>query len=156
MRTYLQCMVVVLVASGVNAVSTGVLAQTKKSAVCSIEIDDPAPGSSVGPSGDVSGTAKIPPNSHLWILAHKKTINAWWPQGGAETHVENGHWTVNVTYGVDTDKGNFEVAAVAVGDSTSKDLDHWVETAPARNYPPRPFPASVEGCVPTKLTLVKQ
>ncbi|HEY6764292.1 MAG TPA: hypothetical protein VI386_05930 [Candidatus Sulfotelmatobacter sp.] len=49
---------------------------------CEIAITSPKPGTDVGVSGTVKGTARIPSNSHLWILAHKKTLNGWWPQGG--------------------------------------------------------------------------
>jgi hypothetical protein len=124
---------------------------------CSLSILDPAPGTLVGAAGTVSGTASLSANSHLWILAHKKAfIGGWWPQGGGETPITNGHWEVAVTYGIDIDEGNFEIAAEAVGNNVNDDLNNWVASAPSKSYPPIGFPAAVNGCPIAKVIVVKK
>ena len=133
------------------------LAQQAKAPSCEITITSPKPGTPVGPSGTTAGTAQIPTNSHLWVLAHKKTLNGWWPQGGGETLVDAGKWgEIEVTYGQERDRGEFEIAVVAVTPDAHKILNDWVDKAPERNYPPTRFPAIAEGCPVAKVTVVKQ
>jgi hypothetical protein len=131
-------------------------AQKEESPACTIVIKDPTPGTPVGGGSTVSGTAKIPTNSHLWILARKKTLNGWWPQGGGETPINDGKWAVDVTYGTEQDRGEFEVAAAAVASNADDDLNKWVATAPERKYPPIKFPAVVEGCPIARVTVAKR
>jgi len=127
------------------------------SSSCMVRIVDPAKGAPVEGSGLVSGKAALPANGHLWIFAHLKTLNgSWWPQGGGEAEVQNGAFSVTVVYGSADDVGDFEIAAVVVNDATSKMLDHWVDTAPARNYAPTHFPPALDGCVPVRLMVVKR
>jgi hypothetical protein len=139
--------------SGQNAKATP---QKEVSPACSIAISDPLPGARVGAGSTVFGTAKIPAKSHLWILAHKKTFNGWWPQGSGETPVDNGTWAVDVYYGIDTDHGNFEVVAIAVSDNVNNDFNNWVNTSSKTgSYPPIRFPSVVEGCPIAKVTVMK-
>src|SRR5271157_6076015 len=78
-RKWVHCITFVAVtAMGLILSTTQSMGQSPKgepqkegSLVCNIVIIDPAPGTPVGGGGTVSGTAKIPTNSHLWILAHK-------------------------------------------------------------------------------------
>jgi hypothetical protein len=125
---------------------------------CSVVISRPLPGTKVGERSAVSGTAKIPANTHLWILAHKKTLNGWWPQGGGETLIdEDGSWAVDVQYGVDTDKGDFEVAAVVVDSAGNNAFNLWVDTAAKTGtYPSIRFQTVVDGCAVAKVTVNKQ
>jgi hypothetical protein len=133
------------------------VAQQAKAPSCEITITSPRPGTTVGASGTVKGAARTPASSHLWVLAHKKTLNGWWPQGGGETPVTDGQWgEIEVTYGEERDRGDFEVAVVAVGEDTHKELNKWVDTAPERHYPPIRFPATIEACPVARITVVKQ
>jgi len=136
--------------------SAGNRAPQEKGLVCSIAILDPLQGAAVGGGSTVSGTATLPTNSHLWILAHKKPINAWWPQGGGETPVDAGKWAVDVTFGIATDKGDFEIVAVAVDDNVNNSLNNWVATAPSNNYAPIRFPTVTEGCSTAKVIVDKR
>jgi len=139
--------------SGQNAKATP---QKEVSPVCSIAISEPLPGDRVGAGSTVSGTAKIPAKSHLWILSHKKTFNGWWPQGSGETPVDGGTWAVDVYYGVDSDHGNFEIAVIAVSESVNNDLNNWVDTSSKKgSYPPIKFPSVVDGCPIARVTVVK-
>lgn len=154
MRTYLIASFVLVAA--LVTVSAAAKAQEPKAAVCKVDITDPKPGTSVGPTGTATGVGQIPASSHLWVLAHKKTLNGWWPQGGGETMIKNGQWgPIDVTYGVASDKGEFEIAVVAVGDDANKELNKWIDQAPASNYPPMRFPATTEGCSISRVTVVK-
>jgi hypothetical protein len=130
--------------------------QTEVKTACSVALTDPLPGTPVGAGSVVSGTAAIPGSGHLWIFSRKKTFNGWWPQGGGETPVDGGKWSVDVTYGIDADKGNFEVVATVVDDNTSNNLSNWVATAADKKYPPIPFPAVFDGCPVAKVTVVKR
>jgi hypothetical protein len=147
------CLAVLLLAVPQLSSQTG---QSPKA--CVAVISDPLPGSPVEERGPVSGTAKVPSGGHLWILAHKKLLSgAWWPQANGEVPVDaKGTFELEVAYGIPDDKGDFEVAAVIVSDATSKSLDHWVDTAPARQYLPTRFPPTIEGCVPVKVTVVRR
>ena len=113
---------------------------------CMIEIGSPKTGSHVRRDALVSGTARIPANGHLWILAHKKGVKGWWPQGGGEADVKDEKWEILVSFGKSGEIGNFEIAAVVVDKSTNDDLKRWVEDAPRRDYPPISFPNPFEGC----------
>ncbi|MGA2260083.1 MAG: hypothetical protein ABSH28_01465 [Acidobacteriota bacterium] len=132
------------------------LAQQPERSSCSIIISDPEKGTIVHGQGTVSGTANIPPDSHLWILAHKSTLNSWWPQGGGETPIRDGKWAVDVTYGIESDTGDFEVAAVAVGENAHNDLKKWVADNRTGRYLPMQFPSTVAGCPIARVTVVKR
>ena len=145
-----------IAAAGRNPATASASMQKTTDASCSVSITEPRPGTPVDERGIVAGSATIPANGHLWILARKKTINGWWPQGSGETPVTGGKWQVEVAYGVDTDKGPFEVAAAVFGEDANTALDKWVQTAPERKYPPIKFPPTVEGCPIAKLEVVKR
>ena len=150
-------MFALVVASALVATGVSAMGQQAKGSTCTISITSPKSGTSVGPSGTVKGIAEIPATSHLWVLAHKKTLNGWWPQGGGESPISNGKWgEIEVVYGEDRDRGEFEVAVVAVGEDAHKELNKWVDTAPDRKYPPTRFPATTEGCPIARVTVTKQ
>src|SRR5437773_1431194 len=90
----------VIVSLSLFTVSPVVDIQEPTMSRCTITISSPKPGTQVGASGTVKGTAQIPASSYLWVLAHKKTLNAWWPQGGGETPISSRQWgDIEVTYG---------------------------------------------------------
>jgi hypothetical protein len=133
--------------------------QSGDNSPCRIAITDPPrQGTTVGAGSTVSGNASIPVGGHLWVLAHKSTLNGWWPQGGGETPVAAyGHWAVDVQYGVDTDRGNFEVAAIAVDNAGNNTLNAWVSTAATTGrYPSMVFPPVLQACPIARITVVKQ
>src|SRR6267142_387395 len=113
---------------------------------CAVDIAAPSPGGKVRGDALVSGTAKIPAESYLWILAHKKGLKGWWPQGGGEADVKEGKWDVLVVFGKPGEIGTFEIAAVVVDKQTNEDMKRWVEDAPRKGFPPINFPNPVEGC----------
>jgi tetratricopeptide (TPR) repeat protein len=124
---------------------------------CSILITHPSPGTSVGSTGMIAGTAQIPSTSHLWALAHKRSVNGWWPQGRGEVPVKNGQWReVGVVYGEERDQGEFEVAVVAVDEDTHRKLNKWVDTAPNKRFPPLRFPTTTGGCPIARVIVVKK
>lgn len=122
---------------------------------CMIEISSPREGSQVRRDALVNGTARTPASGYLWILAHKKGLKGWWPQGGGEADVKDGKWEVLVIFGKPGtgEIGTFEIAAVVVDKSTNEDLKRWVEDAPRKDYPPISFPNPLEGC-PIKIITV--
>jgi hypothetical protein len=119
---------------------------SKNAPECAVDITAPKPGGKVRGDALVSGTAKIPADTYLWILAHKKGLRGWWPQGGGEADVKEGKWEVLVVFGKPGEIGTFEIAAVVVDKQTNEDLKRWVEDAPRKSYPPINFPNPVEGC----------
>lgn len=129
-----------------------------KAQKCDIVITAPRQGDRVGATGVVEGkSTKLPSDGHLWVLAHWKGLNSWWPQGeGPATIDSDGHWEVSVYYGEARDIGStFEVAAVVVGDQDNAQLKRWVAEAPAKHYPGRGFPNAYEGCPIRKVIVLK-
>jgi len=114
---------------------------------CSVEILSPRPAQRVAEIGIVEGRATFSPGAYLWVLAHRKDVEGWWPQGGGPVSVANDSWTVQVNYGGPEDAGlPFEIAAVLV---TRAVHEHWLEWVQAvketGEFPPvrLPMPAAV-------------
>ena len=131
--------------------------QTKPSTSnCMVEIVAPHPGDHVSETGQVSGTATIPSEDYLWVLAHKAGLNGWWPQGGGSRDISEGKWQATVFYGQPRDVGsNFEIVAVVVDDNNNTKLQQWVKDAPNSGYPPTEFPNTVTGCSTPKVIVAK-
>src|SRR6185437_526051 len=93
---------------------------------CQIKVVTPQQGDRVGGEGRVRGTAKIPSETHLWVLSHLKDLtDDWWPQGGrpASINPDTGEWVVIVAYGRPKDINElFEVAVVVVNSDTNTHL----------------------------------
>jgi hypothetical protein len=103
----------------------------------SIKILAPASHEVVGPAGYVEGSAQLPSGCHLWILAHRKDLDEWWPQAGGDTAVCEGRWRVFVRYGEPRDVGHeFEIGALIVGEPTH---NLWKEGYPPVRLPPPKF-----------------
>lgn len=98
---------------------------------CTVEITSPAPGTEVGPAGEVEGFAAVHEGAHLWILVHRAGIEGWWPQDGGAVAVDRGRWRVSVRYGEARDTGyGFEIVALIVGNPTH---DLWTDWVPRAN-----------------------
>jgi hypothetical protein len=120
--------------------------KTRTRAGGAVELESPANGATVDATIQVKGTAKLAPDSHLWILARRSDIEGWWPQGGGPAEVIESRWTASATFGTAVDAGyDFEIAAVVVGTATHQLWLDWVARAagpgphaPLR-LPPRRF-----------------
>lgn len=124
---------------------------------CSVTFTAPSKGSVVGSSGTVSGKARLPPKSYLWVLARRADLPKWWPQGLGAVVIRDGEWRATVGYGGKQDIGfDFEIALAVVGEDQNRELDTWIETGQASHeYPPIRFPQTAPGCVPEYLIVKK-
>ena len=92
----------------------------------SVEILAPQRGGTVTDVGLAEGSAIVPDDSFLWVLAHRKDFNGWWPQGMGAVPVDRNRWSVSVTYGGPQDKGrDFELAALVVPQPTHELWTDW-------------------------------
>ena len=93
----------------------------------SVEILVPQSGAIVTDAGLVEGSATLPPDSFLWVLARRKDFSGWWPQGMGAVPVDRNRWRVPVTYGGPQDRGSdFELAALVVRQATHRLWADWV------------------------------
>lgn len=131
--------------------------QSGASNACDITITSPKDGESVDPNGDVLGTATIPSDKFLWVLAHRKGLVGWWPQGGGSASIAQGRWHTAVAFGTPADSGrDFEIAAVAVDGETNTRLNAWVErTNVTFTYPPTAFPPTSPNCAIAQITVTR-
>lgn len=116
---------------------------------CSIHITSPLNGSSCGTEIEVNGTAEVPSNGHLWLFVAKSGLNSWFPQGGGEALIIDGHWKVRVYCGVKDiqDFGEFNIIAMIVGNQTHQGLVEWFDVANKNSkYVPIPLPSALGGC----------
>jgi hypothetical protein len=122
---------------------------------CTVGIESPSEGQSVSPEGDVEGTATVPAGKFLWVLARRRGLHDWWPQGGGAAQINQGSWQVPVTYGAPLDAGHdFDIAATVVEPVENTRLDRWVQTANSTGrYPPVVFPTAAVGCPIARLTV---
>ena len=92
-----------------------------------VQILVPQSGATVNDIGQVEGTAALPPDSFLWVLARRKDFNGCWPRGTGAVSVDQNRWRVSVTYGGPQDKGaDYELAALVVRQSTHALWSDWV------------------------------
>jgi len=119
---------------------SGRSAAARAPAPCEVRITEPAEGASEGRQGRATGCAVLPAGVFLWVLVRRKDLDAWWPQAGPLA-VCGGRWETPVRYGEEVDSGRtFELAALAVGESTHGHWSQWLERAHAGEAPP-PLPA---------------
>jgi hypothetical protein len=92
-----------------------------------VEILTPPSGAAVAAAGPMEGSADIPADSFLWVLARRKDFDGWWPQGTGAVSVDCNRWSADVTYGGPQDQGyDFELAALVVQQSTHELWTDWV------------------------------
>jgi len=109
-----------------------------------VEILTPHSGVLVGGVGIVEGSVVLPANSYLWVLVRRKNFDGWWPQGTGAIPVDRGQWRVSVTYGGPQDTGHdFEIASLAVGQSTHELWTDWVARVKETGlFPPVRLPSA--------------
>lgn len=101
-----------------------------KSSQFSVVITSPRAGERVAAAGIVEGTASLPPQTSLWVLARRADVQGWWPQGTGPVLVEQSRWSVPINYGEPHDAGfDFEIAATLVGPGTNEIWVEWVNEA---------------------------
>jgi hypothetical protein len=122
-----------------------------------VEILSPEPAAETGAEGIVSGRANIPAGTYLWLLARRKDVAGWWPQGGMAAEIRQGDWSSPVRYGEPSDAGKeFELAAVVVDERTHRRLAQWVEQGRRTgHHPPIAFPKTVPVSAPARRTVRK-
>lgn len=127
------------------------------SSLCAVSISSPTSGAAVGQSGAVSGDAKVPQGDFLWLFAHPRGFDGWWPQGGVPAATSDGPWQVTAYYGSPQDVGAvFELVALTVDAKTNDALRDWNASANASGkFPPLRLPHSAPGCDAAKLSVKK-
>lgn len=107
-----------------------------------VQILSPRRGEQVGHAGVVQGRATVPAGAYLWVLAHRKDVNGWWPQGDGAVPVANGCWSAQVNYGGPQDAGfQFEIAAVVVTQAVHESWLGWVQSVKNTGlFPPVQLP----------------
>ena len=123
--------------------------------VGTVRIEHPKPGSFVGATGNVTGTAQLPPDTYLWVLARREDPSGWWPQADGPVRASGGAWSCQVKYGEphDTDRA-FEIRVVVVGPATHRHWLDWVsrskQTGSGAPIPDFPTNAFTEASVKVK------
>src|SRR5260370_37033562 len=122
-------------------------AQTQDASPCRLDIKSPKSGDTVETEIQVQGFSSLPPGSYLWILAHRKGISQWWPQGGGAARIQNGDFDVFVTLGNDKDSGRtFEIMGIVLYKAGNSQGEKWVSVSAAKQKGvfglngPRPLP----------------
>ena len=110
-----------------------------------LRIDFPVNSTVVDGEITVKGTAILPPETHVWLLARRQDAEGWWPQGAAAIYVENRQWEHPCSFGTAADSGRlFEIAALAVNQKTNWMLERWVSEGNRTGvYAPLRFPEAM-------------
>lgn len=128
-------------------------------AACQIQIEHPGDKADVGQTAQVSGKVEKPAGTFLWLLAHRKGIAPWWPQGGGPTipDPQTGAWSTTVFFGVPRDvNSEFEVVAIVVDKPGNDILVKWAADAEKTQiYVPISMPNPVADCTPQTLVVKK-
>jgi Methyltransferase domain len=108
-----------------------------------VQILAPQNGETVSDAGIVEGTATMPPDSYLWVLARRKDFDGWWPQGAGAVPVRGNRWSVSANFGGPQDAGcDFEIAALAVQPPTHELWTDWVARVKETGlFPPVQLPS---------------
>ncbi len=105
---------------------------------------------------NMSGTAKVPLKSHVWILVQAEGFDGWYPQGNGERPITNSKWVCTVFLGQLGQTGYYEIAIAVVNDDVNQSLKNWVKTAQENGYPPIPFPDMFEKCTFSSIRVEKR
>ena len=111
---------------------------------CVVQILSPCRGEYVAHTGVVHGRATLPAGAYLWVLAHRKDVNGWWPQADGPVAIVDDSWTVQVNYGDSQDSGfQFEIAAVVVTQAMHERWLEWVHNVKTTGlFPPVQLPTA--------------
>lgn len=107
-----------------------------------VKILSPSPGDGVGSRGQVTVSANINDDSHVWVLVHMALLpDQWWPQHQATLDAE-GNWRSLVFYGQKEDLGlDFEIAVATFrGEEEQKILNYHKRGRVNNDYLPIKFP----------------
>ena len=124
----------------------------QEAGMCKAEITSPKRGDSVNASGDVRGTATVPPGMFLWIFSQREGLANWWPQSGGAARVRDGQWVVHAVYGDENDPrkdagANFVITVVVVDQRAHDEIVNYInETKSTNRYPGMDLPAGSPGC----------
>jgi hypothetical protein len=134
------------------------LGQQQNAGSCRVEFLEPKQGDTISDSGDVRGKATVPAGKHLWIFAHRRGLELWWPQGGGPAHIENGEWVSFVTFGQERDRGSeFEVAGVVLEEVDHAAMLNLIRRYEERGvYPGTSLPRPAQGCSMSKMIVMKR
>lgn len=127
------------------------------SASCAVHILQPKSGQSVSAVENVAGTAQILPGTRVWVLAHRKGLALWWPQGGGSADLAGNNWTVLTNFGEPRDVGfDFEVTARVFDGRQDAALQSWVNKASQTGqYPGISMPPYIAACGAEVVTVRK-
>src|SRR5438552_3934694 len=105
---------------------------------CKIQITTPKNGDPVTTSGEVRGSASIPPGMFLWIFAQREGLAKWWPQSGGAARVRTGERVVHTVYGDERDPAkdagaNFVITAVVVDQKGHDEIVKYVQKSESEN-----------------------
>lgn len=125
---------------------------------CSVHIVQPKGGESVKSPENVTGTAHIPVGTKLWVLAHRKGLAVWWPQGGASADLSGSEWAVLTFFGEPRDCGaDFEVTARVFDERQSAALEAGVKhTSDIGQFPGITTPSYFPSCGAETVSIRKQ
>lgn len=122
----------------------------------------PKRGDTVEITGDLRGTATVPPGMFLWVFVHRQGLAKWSPQGGGSANVDQGEWVVHATYGDEHNprkdaNATFEIKAVIVGRETNTEIMNYVKQSEEKDYYPGiPLPSTDPGCASDVLAVVRR
>jgi hypothetical protein len=124
---------------------------------CSVHIVQSKSGQSVRSPENVIGTAHIPVGTRLWVLAHRKGLAVWWPQGGASADLSASDWAVMTFFGEPRDDGaDFEVTARVFDERQNAALEALVKhTIDTGQFPGITMPPYVAACGAETVTVRK-
>lgn len=119
-------------------------ATEQRKAECVVQILSPRRGEEVAHTGVVRGRATLPAGTYLWVLAHRKDVDGWWPQGDGPVAVVDDSWTVQVNYGGPQDAGfQFEIGVVVVTQMVDERWREWVQKVKNTGlFPPVQLPTA--------------
>ena len=139
----------------------GVGSTAQEAGRCKAEITSPKRGDPVNTSGNVRGTATVPPGMFLWVFAQREGLARWWPQSGGAARIRDGEWVVHAVYGDERDPGkdagaNFVVTVAVVDQKAHDEIVKYVKKSESENYyPGMDLPAANPGCA-SKDIIVKR
>lgn len=123
-------------------------------------ITEPKKGEPVGQEVQVTGTAKIVPGEHAWLVARRVDFAPrWWPQGPElAVDAKTGEWSGNVVLGGPQDDGwKFDIAVVIVNNKGNAMLDAYRDKAmDTGDWRPIKIQETAAGNYTCQLTVLKK